>query len=80
MGAQWIHGEKNNVVYELASARKLACDPTPPLSTIMFARSSGEVLEPQLANKLSKIFEELLQHPRNDAKSFRNCGEFYVHV
>ena len=81
MGAQWIHGERDNAVYELASARGFSCDST-AFDTITYARSSGEIIEPELTSKLLEICGNLLepQLSENTLKSFQNCGEFYIHL
>jgi len=80
MGAQWIHGKTNNVVYGLASARHLTCDST-AFDRIIYTRSSGEIIEPEVTCRMLEICGNLLEpQPSEDAlKSFRNCGEFYVH-
>lgn len=84
MGAQWIHGEKDNVVHDLASARKLTHDPvTSPDHNIIYARSSGEFIEPQLKNKLFKLLRKRIlafECTKDDIKSFKNYGELYAHM
>jgi len=78
MGAQWIHGEQDNVVNELAIAHKLACDPAAHFSSIIFARSTGKLVEPKLASIMHQVQQKMLEPIKSGTKSFKNCGEFFV--
>ena len=80
MGAQWIHGEENNVVYELASSRKLTCGSS-AFDSLVYARSSGEIVEPDSTCRMLEICSNVIE-PRlseNDFELFKNCGELYLH-
>ena len=80
MGAQWIHGEKDNVVYELASNRNYTCDSS-VFDRMICSRSSGEVIDQELADKLVEISSKVREkYPENDVSAFKNCGEFYMHA
>ena len=80
MGAEWIHGEVGNVVYGLASARNLARDAPSELLTEIFVRSNGEVIEQQIAQRMTEISNEALLADAEAAKGFMTGGEFFVHL
>ena len=53
IGAQWCHGEKNNVVFELAKDADLLV--TSGEYNFEFVRSNGEKIPSEISEKLSKI-------------------------
>ncbi|KAH8415718.1 hypothetical protein KR222_010754 [Zaprionus bogoriensis] len=57
LGAQWCHGEKNNVVYEMVKDLNLVEKTGEDGMQWQFVRSNKEVLSPDLTSTLRKIAE-----------------------
>ncbi|XP_076165543.1 uncharacterized protein LOC143145744 isoform X2 [Ptiloglossa arizonensis] len=74
LGAQWIHGEKGNVAYELAAPLNLT-DHSEPFRDIMYT-TTGESLDTEIMNNITQFYIELdsmnLEHECN-----RSLGECY---
>ncbi|XP_076651144.1 spermine oxidase [Halictus rubicundus] len=69
-GAQWIHGDTENVVYDMAAPLNLT-DHSDPYLFEMFM-SNGEQLDPGLVENITKIFIEYLE--TNDDPAIKNCN------
>ncbi|CAL7938139.1 unnamed protein product [Xylocopa violacea] len=58
LGAQWIHGEKGNVVYELAAPLNLT-DHSSSYNNL-FYMSTGELIEPSLTTNITRTYVEYI--------------------
>uniref|UniRef100_A0AAR5PBI1 Amine oxidase domain-containing protein n=1 Tax=Dendroctonus ponderosae TaxID=77166 RepID=A0AAR5PBI1_DENPD len=62
LGAQWIHGEKGNVVYEMVENLNLTDYPkSSTYSNMSFFTSTGTMLDKKLTNQLYEIVENILE-------------------
>ncbi|XP_049545919.1 spermine oxidase-like isoform X2 [Anopheles darlingi] len=59
LGAQWCHGEKGNVVYELASAIPGLLTSSIAKNNLTLVRSSGERIEKEVFQQLIALAEEV---------------------
>ncbi|KAK7576509.1 hypothetical protein V9T40_012795 [Parthenolecanium corni] len=60
LGAQWIHGEEKNIVYNLASQKDLTQHIGCGIHNMMLVRSSTEVLDFEISTLLMEKFSENL--------------------
>lgn len=60
IGAQWCHGEKKNVVYEMAKGLHILCPSHNDYSTLTFIYPNGHVLDRQITDKLTEIGQNIL--------------------
>ncbi|XP_060654684.1 spermine oxidase-like [Drosophila nasuta] len=60
MGAQWCHGEQDNIVHELASKHDLLESTGPVYENYQCVRSNREVLPDNVANRLKAIVGDSL--------------------
>ncbi|KAG5671914.1 hypothetical protein PVAND_002083 [Polypedilum vanderplanki] len=69
MGAQWIHGEVDNIIYQ--TAKNFGFGKT-NFDTIdqTFVRSDGAALDQNLLNKLSKMIYEIVEHSDSEMRSY----------
>jgi len=81
LGAQWIHGEKGNVVFQMASARNLVSDRRETIQDFIkstFITSSGsEIKCNHLREYLNIAFSVLDDSPKNDLEKFMSLGELF---
>ena len=86
MGAQWVHGEENNVVFPLAdAAREIQSDVSTLESTgladnVAIAYSRGRKIEPEKFQEFKKIAEEIEEVARTELVNWNaSLGDFYEH-
>ncbi|XP_017867253.1 PREDICTED: spermine oxidase-like [Drosophila arizonae] len=60
LGAQWCHGEQDNIVYQLASQKDLLESTGPVYENYQCVRSNREVLPDNVANRLKAIVGDSL--------------------
>lgn len=58
LGAQWIHGEKGNVVYEMVAPLNITDHSVPNLPEVY--TSTGELIDRTLSNNLTDTYFDLL--------------------
>lgn len=63
---QRCHGEKRNVVYELAKDKNVLAHSNKEISFTTFIRSDGEVIPSELSKKLSDFSLQLYDSADND--------------
>lgn len=77
------HGEKNNVVYELAKDADLLArnKESNPLKTPNYVRSNGEEIPPEISSKLFALFYNIYEGDdfAEEQKNFRSSrGNFFA--
>lgn len=81
IGAQWIHGEEGNVVFQLASAQNLVSDHRETIQQFTnstFITSSGsEIKSNHLREYLNVAFSVLDDSPKDDLERFMSIGELF---
>lgn len=80
MGAQWIHGEVENVVFKIASARALYLRSNLTMnSDLIFARSSGEILRKEMGDRLQNIMNTMSENfSVTELRPYQSSGDFFV--
>ncbi|XP_030386506.1 spermine oxidase-like [Scaptodrosophila lebanonensis] len=71
LGAQWCHGEQDNIVYELASKHDLLETTGPVYENYQCVRSNREVVPEHVANRLKAIVNDSLVTRQLE---LRNCS------
>ncbi|XP_015439434.1 PREDICTED: spermine oxidase-like [Dufourea novaeangliae] len=64
LGGQWIHGEKGNVVYELAAPLNLT-DHSEPYHIEMYT-SNGELLDPILTKNFTALYDRYMENAADE--------------
>ncbi len=78
IGAQWIHGEENNVVYEMASPRNLLSSSVVS-NNVMFVRSSSEILHESISDTLFTGVEKIQTKDGVDfSGQCQSSGHFFI--
>lgn len=81
IGAQWIHGEEGNVVFEMASAKNLVSDRRETMQQFInstFITSSGrEIKSESLQEYLNIAYSVLDDSPNDDLERFMSLGELF---
>ncbi|KAF2888433.1 hypothetical protein ILUMI_17740, partial [Ignelater luminosus] len=66
LGAQWCHGEKNNVVYDMVKDLDLL---RPGEVILNYYYSTGEDLDDEFVNELYNLFQEIYYGEKHDSKT-----------
>uniref|UniRef100_A0A182NJL0 Amine oxidase domain-containing protein n=1 Tax=Anopheles dirus TaxID=7168 RepID=A0A182NJL0_9DIPT len=77
LGAQWCHGEKNNVVYELASVYPNLLVPSIVGNDAALVQSSGALVPGEVVERLMTLAEELVES-EDRADHQGSLGEFFT--
>lgn len=79
LGAQWVHGEGKNVVFELMSGRDLLHSEGLPFTDFEFVRSSSELVDRKMSDQLYDIFRDVQKCVEGfDLKKFKHSGDFFM--
>ncbi|KAL5280241.1 hypothetical protein ACFFRR_004298 [Megaselia abdita] len=78
LGAQWCHGEKDNIVYELVKDKNYLDSTENIYDDYDCIRSDGEVLSETTSNKLKEILEEYLDSKKEDLPTFEGSLASYL--
>ncbi|XP_073846820.1 spermine oxidase-like [Musca autumnalis] len=77
LGAQWVHGEKGNVVYEMVQKRNCLESTGEIYKTFECIRSNGEVVPKETTDRLKEILSRILENHANDLCNFDGSfGDF----
>lgn len=68
------HGEKDNVVYELAKDRNLLSASSPDYTSYNFVQSNGEEIPKTIADKLSELYLKLMFENEYDLEKREHKG------
>ncbi|XP_050545415.1 spermine oxidase-like [Daktulosphaira vitifoliae] len=81
IGAQWIHGEEGNVVYQMASEKHLVSDFRDTMEDFMnsvFVTSTGQIIPIDLSSDFIKSSYSILdESPEDDLERFMSIGELF---
>lgn len=79
LGAEWIHGEKDNIVNELASPLNLVDNTTDLTSFVKcsFFDTTGTRVDLKVSEALSTIFYSIIEFEEKDLNGFQgSLGEY----
>ncbi|XP_015439431.1 PREDICTED: spermine oxidase-like [Dufourea novaeangliae] len=80
LGAQWVHGEKGNIVSDIASPHKLL-DSTKCFSDFsahIFVNAKGEILPQTETTETLKIYYDISEHLEDDLNNAGSYGEYFI--
>lgn len=81
MGAQWIHGEQGNVVFQIASAHNLVSHRRETMEQFMnstFVTSSGHEIKSNSLREYLNVFNSLFDDsPKDDLERFMSLAELF---
>lgn len=75
------HGEKNNVVYELAKDKNLLSSSSPDYTSFNFIRSNGERIPNNIGNELSELYSNIIYGDKYDVEKREykgSLGNFFA--
>ncbi|XP_014236465.1 spermine oxidase-like [Trichogramma pretiosum] len=81
LGAQWCHGEKNNIVYDLASPHNLleSSKNIHDHSRHIFVDANGEVIPQNETKEIKRIYYKILDDASNTAHEPKtNFGDYFT--
>jgi monoamine oxidase len=76
MGAQWIHGEGGNVVYQMASKLNLTKASIIDDDNYEFIKSNGDLVNKKIGQEQFNFFYTLTEENEEFGKSFERMGDF----
>lgn len=80
LGAEWVHGEKDNIVYELASPFNLVSNEMDLsfFSKTSFYTSSGTQIDKKLSETLNNIYNSIVYFNSDNLKGYQgSIGEYF---
>lgn len=83
MGAQWCHGERDNIVYKLVKKYKILKESFNKYEGIPFYESDGTFLNRKITQKLEEIFweiEERDEYEPNPNEPSINFAEYFAPI
>ncbi|XP_071447992.1 uncharacterized protein [Hetaerina americana] len=79
MGAQWVHGEKNNVVYQLAKPHKLLEESSSYYPDTQFVTSSGDIVDNDFTDQVMTLIAQINEAAPNGLIGFDgSLGEYFT--
>ncbi|XP_055838192.1 spermine oxidase-like [Episyrphus balteatus] len=78
LGAQWCHGEKDNIVFELANKHNLLESTGDVYQNYECIRSNGEILPEEVTQRLMGIVHEGLGTHKSDLKEYNGSLGSYI--
>lgn len=80
LGAQWVHGERGNIVFALASPHKLLDSSRcfNDFSGHVFATARGEILPKIEAVETLKIYYDISEQISDDINNAESYGEYFI--
>nr|CAD7404259.1 unnamed protein product [Timema poppensis] len=79
MGGQWVHGEKDNAVFEMASPLNLLADFALKLELSEFFDSSGDKVDSELISKGLSLIHHINEESAEEMKVFPgSVGDYYT--
>lgn len=81
IGAQWIHGEQGNVVFQMASAHNLVSDRRDTIGQFInstFITSSGSEIKSNKLSEYLSLFYSLMEiSPKDDLEKYMSLAELF---
>lgn len=82
IGAEWIHGEKDNVVYKLSSKFNLADTSTMALSLFSdttFYQPGNREIDKEISRKLCHLYERIVYTGTADQEETKqSLGDYFL--
>ncbi|XP_055630502.1 spermine oxidase-like isoform X2 [Toxorhynchites rutilus septentrionalis] len=79
LGAQWCHGEVNNVCYEMGSKFDVFDSNSAKFKTFVLTRSDGEQIPSEQSEKLTMLVGTIMDSHKNELKHYRgSLGAFLM--
>ncbi len=80
LGAQWIHGEESNVLFEMASSHNMHRHSSVTcFDNLQFVRSSSEMLNQNVRDRLWNGFKSIRKSVnRVHLKQFKSSGHYFL--
>ncbi|XP_039435651.1 spermine oxidase-like isoform X2 [Culex pipiens pallens] len=76
LGGQWCHGERGNVVYELAGPLRLL-EPSFTFEKVVLIRSNGEQVPQNISDRMMKVGEQIMKS-KAIVRFKGTLGEYFV--
>lgn len=80
LGAQWVHGEQGNVVFDLAYPHKLL-DSSKCFNEFdrhLFVTAKGEILSKEESIETLKIYYDISENISDDIHKSKSYGEYFI--
>lgn len=80
LGAQWVHGEQENVVFDLAYPHKLLDSSKcfNELDRHLFVTAKGEILSKEESIETLKIYYDISENISDDIHNSESYGEYFI--
>ncbi|KAL1456181.1 hypothetical protein WDU94_000928 [Cyamophila willieti] len=78
MGAQWVHGQEGNPVFQMAKEHQLVKEECPSYSGIMLVNSSRVPMDKDVDHKLLKMMDEIINEHDEDMLKYNGSLGDYV--
>ncbi|XP_003704750.2 uncharacterized protein LOC100878001 [Megachile rotundata] len=80
LGAQWVHGERGNVVFDMAFQHKLLDSSKcfNDYSKHIFVSAKGEILSKKEATETLKIYYDISENITNAINDAESYGEYFI--
>lgn len=76
MGAQWIHGQKGNIIYEMAKEFNMVEEEYPEFFEALSVDSSGKAINREYSLAIFQEIEKIMEDRDGLAKHNGSLGEF----
>ncbi|XP_039281827.1 uncharacterized protein LOC111063254 isoform X2 [Nilaparvata lugens] len=78
MGAQWVHGEKDNIVYEMASEADAVAGSEFSVVEMLCANSSGHIVDMQLSRAVYTVFYRIHEQFGDEKNLSGSFGDYFI--
>ncbi|RZF43867.1 hypothetical protein LSTR_LSTR016249 [Laodelphax striatellus] len=78
LGAQWVHGEKDNIVFEMASAADEVAGSEFNVIEMLCANSSGQVIDMELSKQLYTVFYRIHEEYADEKNLQGSFGNYFI--
>lgn len=79
LGAQWCHGEKGNIVYDMVKDLNILKTSLSHYKYMSFYESNGKMIDKNITDKLVNINQEIIEDEEELKKHRDGCfGEFFI--
>ncbi|XP_063705063.1 spermine oxidase-like [Culicoides brevitarsis] len=79
LGAQWCHGEKDNVVFQLANPHGFFSSATTKYDNFACIKSNGDVVDEKISSRLCEMAIGILEGNKDELKTYLgSLGSFIV--
>lgn len=78
LGAQWCHGEKDNVVYEMVKKLNLLEPSYPDYNEFVFVDAKGKFIDKGVSLKITEIMDMILYTEKEDMRTFEGSYLSYI--